>query len=460
MSIPLILSTSAWSIQHFVDRMFLTWYSPEAVAAAMPAGLVNFAVSTIFAGTAGYVNTFVAQYHGAGRPERIGPSLWQGLYVALIGGVFLMALAPLAEPLFTFIGHEPAVREGEIAFFQILSLGSVFPLAAGALSSFFSGRGENWPVTWVNFLATAVNCLFNWLLTFGNAGFPRLGIRGSAIATVIAGFVAFAAFALLAFRPANDRRYLTLRGWRLDSALFARLIRFGLPSGVQFFLDVAGFTAFLLMIGRLGTAELAATNIAFNVNTLAFMPMIGCGIAVSVLVGQYLGENEPDLAERSAYSGFHVTMLYMSAIALAYVLIPGVFIAPYAAHADAGSFAVIAETVRVLLRFVALYSIFDTMTIVFSSAVKGAGDTRFVMVVIGGVSIGVLVVPSYVALITFGAGLDVGWIIVTTYIIALGFAFYLRFASGRWRSMRVIEPHLLPEASPGASAAPAGRTEP
>ncbi len=454
MAVPLILSTSAWSIQHFVDRMFLAWYSPQAVAAVMPAGLVSFALSTVFAGTAGYVSTFVAQYHGAGRMHRIGPSIWQGLYVSLVGGALLMASAALARPLFDLVGHEPGVREGEIAYFRIVSLGSLFPLAAGALSSFFSGRGENWPIAAVNGLATLVNCGLNWLLIFGNGGFPEMGIEGAAAATVAAGSVSFAAYAVLVFRRANDERYHTLRAWRLEPALFGRVLRFGVPSGVQFFLDTAGFTAFLLMLGRIGTTELAATTIAFNINTLAFMPMIGCGIAVSVLVGQYLGEDRPDLAERSAYSGFRVTMLYMGTIAAAYVLAPDLFLAPFAARADAASFAAIGATVRVLLRFVALYSIFDTMTIIFSSAVKGAGDTRFVMVAIGGLSICGLVVPSWIALIVLRANLMAGWIIVTFYISTLGLVFFLRFVSGRWRAMRVIEagvlePHaLLPPSYP------------
>jgi MATE family multidrug resistance protein len=86
-AIPLILSTATWSVQHFVDRMFLTWYSPEAIAAAMPAGMLNFSMVSIFMGTAGYVTTFVAQYYGARRFHRIGPALWQGVYVSLLEGL-------------------------------------------------------------------------------------------------------------------------------------------------------------------------------------------------------------------------------------------------------------------------------------------------------------------------------------------------------------------------------------
>ena len=95
-ALPLIVSTGAWSVQHFVDRMFLTWYSPEAIAASMPAGILNFTITCIFIGTASYVGTFVAQYYGARQYERCGPSLWQCIYIALIGGVVMVTLIPMA----------------------------------------------------------------------------------------------------------------------------------------------------------------------------------------------------------------------------------------------------------------------------------------------------------------------------------------------------------------------------
>ena len=95
-------------MQHFVDRMFLTWYSPETIAAAMPAGMLNFTIISIFMGTAGYVSTFVAQYYGAGRYHRIGPALWQGIYISLIGYVLLLLAAPLVAGIFPWAGHEPS----------------------------------------------------------------------------------------------------------------------------------------------------------------------------------------------------------------------------------------------------------------------------------------------------------------------------------------------------------------
>jgi MATE family multidrug resistance protein len=217
-----------------------------------------------------------------------------------------------------------------------------------------------------------------------------------------------------------------------------------LPSGVQFCLDMAGFTTFVLLMGRLGTTKLAATNIAFNINTLAFMPMIGFGIAVSVLVGQQLGRDRPDLAERSAYSGFHLTFLYMGSIAAAYVLVPEIFLKPFGAQADPESFEPVRRIALVLLRFVAVFSLFDTMNIIFASAIKGAGDTRYVMFMIVAVSFGVLVAPSYVGLVLFDGGIYVGWTIASVYISILGLSFLRRFLGGKWKTMRVIEEAGLP----------------
>ena len=438
-AVPLILSTGAWSILHFVDRMFLTWYSPEAIAAAMPAGMLNVTLMSLFLGTAGYVSTFVAQYHGSGQHHRIGPVLWQGIYIAIAGGILHLLFVPLAGPFFRFVGHEPLVQEYEIVYFQVLCLGATPAIASSAIAGFFSGRGKAWPIMWVNVLATALNIILDYVLIFGKWGLPELGMKGAAIATVLSACFSFAIYLVLFLRSTHKRPYYTLRGWMFERPLFLRLMYFGFPSGVQFFLEMAGFTAFILLVGRLGTMELAATNIAFNINNLAFMPMIGFGMAVSVLVGQYLGKGKPDLAQRSVYSSFHLTFLYMASVAAAYLFVPNIFINPFASQADPASFAAIRKTTLILLRFVAIYSLFDALNIIFASAIKGAGDTRFVMFMIIVVSSLVLVVPSYIALVLLQTGIYTAWTIASIYISILGLVFLFRFLGGKWKSMRVIE---------------------
>ena len=458
LAIPLILSTSAWSVQHFVDRMFLTWYSPETIAAAMPAGTLNFALMTVFIGIAGYVSTFIAQYFGAKQYDRIGPALWQGVYISVIAGVGFLALIPYSESIFRFIGHDPSIQRYETIYFRVLCYGAVPGIASSALSGFFSGLGKTWPIMWVNVLATVVNLVLDYTMIFGKWGFAERGIQGAAIATVISMYVGCGAYMLLLGRRAFDEQYHTLRGWRLDLALLRRIWKFGFPNGVQFFLDMIGFTVFLLFMGRLGMVSLAATNIAFNINSLAFMPMLGFGIAVSVLVGQHLGENNPEFAERSVYSGFHITFLYMGSVALSYFFLPELFLWPYSLQSDPAAFEPIRQLASVLLRFVAVYSLFDALTIIFASAVKGAGDTRFAMYAILVISGAVFSVPSYLALVVLKQNVYVGWIIASTYVITLGLTFFFRFLQGKWKTMRVIE-EVPPFMPPVLSANPVSEYE-
>lgn len=440
LAFPLILSTSAWTVQQFVDRMYLTWYSSESIAAAMPAGILNFTVMSFFIGTAGYVSTFIAQYYGAKRYEQVGAALWQGIYLSVFGGLGFLFLIPFAEPIFRLVGHDPAVQECEVIYFKVLCYGAVPGITNAALSSFFSGLGQTWPMFWVNALATLVNIALDYTMIFGKWGFAEKGIEGAAVATNLSQYVAMVAYAILLFRRKYNQQYHTLKAWRFQKELFLRLLRFGVPSGVQFFIDVMGITAFIMILGRLGTNNLAASNIAFNINSLAFMPMIGFAIAVSVIVGQHLGNDRPDLAERGVYSGFHITGVYMSAIAALYVLFPQIILWPYAAQqADAANFAEIQQIVVILLRFIAVYSVFDTLNLIFISAVKGAGDTRYAMIVMAIFSIFGLTLPSYVALVVFKSGLYVGWTILTMYISVMGLIFFFRFRGGKWKTMRVIE---------------------
>jgi MATE family multidrug resistance protein len=416
----------------------------------MPAGMVNFTMVSIFMGTAGYVNTFVAQYYGAKRFHRIGPALWQGVYMSLIGGLVILGAIPFAEPIFRLVGHSPQIQQHEVEYFRILCLGGFFYIASYALSGFFSGRGKTWPVMWVNTLTTVVNLVLDYALIFGRWGFPEMGIIGAGMATVAAGAFSFFLFLAILAGGNTNRKYHTIKGWRSDRELFVRLLRFGFPSGVQFFLEIAGFTGFVLVVGRLGTTSLAATNIAFNINTLAFMPMIGFGIAISVLVGQYLGADQPRLAQSATYSGFHLTLAYMLAIGAAYVLVPDIFVAPFAHQADPQSFGEIYRYSVVLLRFVAVYCIFDAMNIIFCSAIKGAGDTRYVMVVTTLYSVFVLILPVYILIEFLKTGLMFAWVLATAYITALGVTFYVRFLGGKWKDMRVIEAEVtVPAPKPG-----------
>lgn len=198
----------------------------------MPAGMLSFTVISVFMGTAGYVSTFVAQYYGAKRSHRIGPVMWQGIYISLIGGLVMLCIIPLAGPTFRMIGHSPAIQVYEVIYFQIMCVGGGAYIGSFVLSGFYSGRGKTWPVLWVNAATTVVNLVLDYVLIFGNWGFPELGIRGAAIATVVAGIFSLVIYFALLFSGSKDSIYHTKKGWRFDKDLFRRLLRFGFPSGM------------------------------------------------------------------------------------------------------------------------------------------------------------------------------------------------------------------------------------
>ena len=192
-------------------------------------------------------------------------------------------------------------------------------------------------------------------------------------------------------------------------------------------------------MGRKGTLELTATNLAFSGNSLAFMPLLGGGSAVSTMVGQRLGRDDPDAAEYCTWSGLHLALLYMGIMALAYLGVPQLFLMPYGLGAGGADLDQAMEIATLLLRIVALYCLFDAFYIIFTAALKGAGATRFIMYVSLGLSWFVMAIPATVALMYFDAGIYFLWSFLCDYIVVAGLVFYLRFRAGRWREMRVIE---------------------
>lgn len=452
LALPLVVSTASWAVMNFVDRMFLLWYSTEAMAAALPAGALYFMVLCLPLGIATYVNTFVAQYKGAGKPERIGLAVWQGVWIGAICTPLFLATIPLAPWVFHLAGHSSVLASLETTYFQVLSFGAGGAVIAAALSSFFIGRGDTRVVMFISCTSAALNIVLDYAWIFGHWGFPAMGIAGAGWATVIAQWYRVAAYGWFMVRPAYRETYRLWAGCRIDVALLRRLLRFGGPNGLQMFVEVCAFTIFILLVGRLGDDAMAATTLAFNVNSVAFVPMLGMGIAVSTLVGQQLGRGQPDLAARATWTALWMAMAYMGAFALMYVAAPDLFLIGHAAGTAPEQFAGLRDTTVILLRFVAAYCLFDALNLMFVSAIKGAGDTRFILAT-NLVLSPLPVLAVWLGITHLGWGLVRCWVVLTAWIVALGVIYTCRFLQGRWRTMRVIEHELLPDNDDGETTA-------
>ena len=196
--------------------------------------------------------------------------MWQGIWFALASGLLLAALAPAAGVVFEAAGHAPALRADETTFARVLLLGAFPIVLMPTLAGFFSGRGATRVVLLVSVIVALANVLLDYLWIFGRLGFPEGGVAGAALATVVANVVGAGLLIALMLRRRFRAEFATLRGWRLEPRLFVRLLRFGLPAGSHFPLELLAVALFTLIVGRLGTNELAATGIAFSLNGLVF----------------------------------------------------------------------------------------------------------------------------------------------------------------------------------------------
>ncbi|MGD2126398.1 MAG: MATE family efflux transporter [Desulfobacteraceae bacterium] len=439
-SLPLVASMGSITVMQFTDRMFLANYSVDAIAAALPAGIASFTSIAFFMGVANYTNAFVAQYVGSRAYTRVGAALWQGIYFALMAALLLASLFFLSGRLFDLIGHSPQIRALEVTYFNILILGAGLIVLNSAIACFYTGRGLTWTVMLVHMAGATVNIPLDYCLINGIGPFPELGIVGAGIATVTASVVITAILTVLIFSPKNRASFGTWANRAFDKELFGRLMRYGLPSGIQFFLEIFGITFFIQMLGRLGDLELAASNIVLSIETLSFLPMVGFHIGTATLVGQSIGRGQPGDGVYATTSALHITMAYMVLVAAAFVLTPEPLLNLFKADNNTpAQYAEILDLGVILLRFVAIFCLFDALNLVFSGAIKGAGDTRFIMWTIAALSAGMMILPVYVAVEVIGAGLYVVWTLATLYICALGVAFWLRYRQGKWKKMRVIE---------------------
>lgn len=439
-SLPLVASMGSITLMQFTDRIFLANYSVDAIAAALPAGIASFTCISFFLGIANYTNAFVAQYTGARALTKVGAALWQGIYFALIAAVLLALFYFISETLFELIGHSPHIRSLEVAYFNILTLGAGLIVLGSAMACFYTGRGLTRTVMLVHMAGATINIPLDYCLINGVGPFPELGIVGAAIATVTASAFIVLILIILIFSPNNRARFGTWKKRAFDKELFGRLMHYGLPSGIQFFLEIFGITFFIQMLGRLGDLELAASNIVLSIETLAFLPMVGFHIGNATLVGQAIGRGQPEAGVYSTTSALHITLAYMLLLAAIFVIIPEPLLYLFKGNNyDSTHYAEIMDLGVILMRFVAVFCFFDALNLIYSGAIKGAGDTRFIMWTIAALSLGVMIVPVYLAIEVFGAGLYTAWTLATIYISSLGLAFMLRYRQGKWKKMRVIE---------------------
>jgi len=216
-----------------------------------------------------------------------------------------------------------------------------------------------------------------------------------------------------------------------------KLLRFGYPSGVEFFLNLLAFDILVLLFHSHGLVTAAAVTVVFNWDMVSFIPLIGMSIGVASLVGRYMGAQQPDLAHGVTVAGIKLVCIYAAAVIASYSLLPsflvGIFLTP--ADQESWSLAVF------MVRLVSVYVFADAVGLVFSGALRGAGDT-FMTMCLSVSTHWLLLACVLFTLRILHSSPRVAWVVLVLLVWTIGGAFYARYRSGRWRSLRVVEPEL------------------
>jgi MATE family multidrug resistance protein len=428
---PAVLTMLSQTLMSFTDAVMVGRLGAVELAGVGLAGTMVWGFFAFFNGIVNGVNTFVAQDFGAGKYGSIGKMTWQGIYLAALSGAVMIVMSFFSAHFFRLLGPSQDVQRIGSSFLRIRLLGGGFMVSWMCFSSFLRGLGDTRTPLKITLIANAINIFANYCLIFGKMGFPRLGTNGSAIATVFATAVGTAMFASVFLARKNADHYGTRRSWRPDFGALRRLVRVSVPIGVQWFLDQGSFVVFSAVIGRISTMSLAASEATLRLMSLSFMPMVGISVAATTLVGQYIGSKEVHCSVRSGRSAMKLGLVYAVGIAVVFALFPERLIS--AINSDP-------EVIRIgkpILRMAALFQVFDAIGIISSGCLRGAGDTKWTMLVSMACAWFVFVPLAYIGGFVLEGGAVGAWAGATIYIIGLGITFFLRFRSGAWQKIRI-----------------------
>ncbi len=438
MVLPLVISQACETIMMFTDRLFLARIGPENMSAAMGGGLTCFMFTTFFMGLTGYSNALVAQHLGAGQIRKCPLVVAQALLISLFAYPLVLAAIPAGEWLFSVSGIAPEQLAPQTIYYRVLTMGTIFGMFRNCLCSYFSGMGRTGIIMRAAITSMLVNVVANYILIFGKLGFPILGIRGAAYGTITGSLAGLLVVAFEYFGRRNRKYYSVMDGLRFDFAMMKKLIRLGYPSGLEFFLNISAFNFVIMLFHSYGLTVATAVTIAFNWDMLSFIPLIGVNIGVTSMVGRYMGAGNSTMAHRSTMSGLKLVCAYSFFIVLVFSSMPGLLVDVFSPAAGDPAFALSRPLGVFMVRMVSLYVFADSIGIVFSGALRGAGDTFMTMCLsVGAHWFMVLVLIPLIRLAQVSP--ELAWTATVVLIWIIGLAFYARYRTGRWRRITVVD---------------------
>jgi MATE family multidrug resistance protein len=436
LALPMVVSQGTFAVMIFTDRYFMSQIDPVHMAAALGGGVASFFSFCFFVGLLSYANALAAQYLGAGESEKCAKVVTQGMIMTAMSAPFLTLITFLVSGIFAGMGHDPAQVELERTYYLILMSGVLVTLAKVCLSSYFAGIGRTHVVMICDVFGLVINVPLCYVMVFGKLGFPALGIVGAGVSTVVATLLAFLLFVVFYFRREHSDTFGVRRSFTLDMKILRRFWRLGFPSGLEMFLNVAAFNLFLLMFQSYGIAEGAAAAIVFNWDILSFIPMIGLNVGIISLIGRFVGARDMARVNEVITAAFVVALSYAVLLAVIYSTLRYPLVEVFAP--PSGDFTAIRELSAFMMIGLSSYVMADAVVLVSGGVLRGAGDTRWLMVASVSLHWAMLVAQFFIIrVLDFSP--RVSWLAFVVLILAIALVYALRLKGERWRDPDALE---------------------
>ncbi|SIS74424.1 MATE family efflux transporter [Phaeovulum vinaykumarii] len=376
LGLPLMGSQLAQMSLHVTDTIMLGWYGVAELAAVVLGAAMLFALFVLGSGFGVAVLGRVAAALGREDDTQVRRDVRMGLWLSAIYGLLTMPVMWFSGPILVAWGQEPRIAELAQDYLRIAGWGMVPALFIMVLKSYLSANERTQMVMWVTLGGVVVNIALNWALIFGHWGAPELGLRGAAISSVVVQATGALALALYAaWLPALRRFALFSRFWRPDREGMAMLFRLGVPIGITGLAEGFMFQAAALMMGWIGTIELAAHGIALEITAMGFMLHMGLSAAATVRVGRADGRGDARGVIDASLAAIVLSLALCVVLIGMLLLVPGFLVGLFLDLSAPESPAIVAFGVKLLV-VAAAFQVFDAMQVVGLGLLRGVQDTN------------------------------------------------------------------------------------
>ena len=369
LAVPVVLVQLGFMLMGVVDTLMVGRVSARVLAAVALGNLYYFNVTILATGSLMALDPIVAQAVGAGESESVARAMQRGLIIAAGFCVLCALLIAPAPTVLTGLRQPGEIVPDASIYLRISLIGLAPYLVFVVLRQSLQALHRVAPIVWTVIVANLANAGFNWVFVYGHLGSPALGAAGSAIATAISRWLMLLLLLAGAWRELRPLMLPVREGIGSWPAL-SQMLRIGLPIGAQQGLEAAAFGAIGLLMGVLGTIEMAAHQVAITLAAFTFMVPLGVGSATAVRVGRAIGASDMIRARAAIRAGYLCGVGFMAITAVAFIWLPHVLAAAFTPDTRVIALA------STLIPIAGVFQMFDGGQAVGAGVLRGAGDTK------------------------------------------------------------------------------------